>query len=144
MPTIVRWYVKTALLYLALALGLGILLAAGIWRAALTPSYWHLFIVGWLTQLIFGIALWMLPSFTRERPRGNELLSWAVYVVLNAGLLLRAIAEPLRAVQVGAAALWGQALVISAILQWLAALGFVINAWPRVRGPRRKTRQGGA
>jgi len=140
MPTIVRWHVKTALLYLAVALGWGVVLETGGWRAALTPTYWHLFIVGWLTQLIFGIALWMLPSYTRERPRGNERLSWGVYSILNAGLLLRALAEPLRAAQIGDAKLWGLMLVISAILQWLAALGFVVNAWPRVRGPRRATK----
>ncbi len=142
MPTIVRWYVKSALLYLALALGLGLWLELGASRAALTPTYWHLFLVGWLTQLIFGIALWMLPSHTRERPRGNERLSWGAYIILNTGLLLRALAEPLRAAQIGEAQLWGQILVISAILQWLAALGFVLNAWPRVRGPRRKSRGG--
>ncbi len=138
MPTIVRWHVKTALLYLAVALGWGILLETGSWRAALTPTYWHLFIVGWITQLIFGVALWMLPSLTREHPRGEERINWAVYILLNIGLLLRAIAEPLRAAQLGDPALWSRMLVASAILQWLAALGFVLNAWPRVRGPRRK------
>ncbi len=138
MPPIIRWYVKTALLYLAVALGWGILLETGTPRATLTPTYWHLFLVGWLTQLIFGIALWMLPTYAHGRPRGDEHINWAVYVLLNIGLLLRALAEPLRVAQIGEAALWGGTLVASAILQWLAALGFVINAWPRVRGPRRK------
>ncbi len=143
MPTIVRWYVKTALLYLTLALGMGVWQQTAAWSGTLTAVSWHLFLVGWLTQLIFGIALWMLPSYTRQQPRHNETLNWAVYGTLNIGLLLRAVAEPLRAIQGGNAALWGWMLVVSAILQWLAALGFVVNAWPRVRGPRRPTRGGG-
>ncbi len=138
MPTVVRWYVKSALLYLALAFGLEALRQWGAARWASLTVAWHLFAVGWLTQLIFGIALWMLPSFTRERPRRSERLNWAVFVLLNAGLLLRAVAEP----QVGLSPRWGQALVLAALLQWLAALGFVVNVWARVRGPRRRPRGG--
>ena len=133
MPTIVRWYVKSALVYLAAAFGME---AISLWSAARwasQPVSWHLFAVGWLTQLIFGIALWMLPSFTRERPRRSDRLNWAVFVTLNAGLLLRAIAEPLTGLSGR-----GAALIVSALLQWLAALGFVINVWARVRGPHRK------
>ena len=141
MPTIVRRYVKSALLYLAVAFGMGVWQQTAAWKGTLTPVYWHLFLVGWLTQLIFGIALWMLPSYTREQPRRSEPLNWAVYVTLNAGLLLRAVAEPLHAIQTDNAC-WGQALVVSAVLQWLAALGFVVNVWARVRGPRRKPRGG--
>ncbi len=139
MPTIVRWYVKTALLYLALSLTLGVLAATERLGRAFEPTYWHLFAVGWLTHIIFGIALWMLPSYTRERPRRSDALSWAVYLALNIGLLLRAVAEPLRIANGGRT--WGLALALSAILQFLAALGFVINVWPRVRGPRRPSRQ---
>ncbi|HEB66154.1 MAG TPA: hypothetical protein ENJ02_11525 [Chloroflexi bacterium] len=141
MPTIIRWYVKSALLYLACAFGMGVWQQAAARSGTLTPVYWHLFLVGWLTQLIFGIALWMLPSYTREQPRRSDPLNWAVYVTLNAGLLLRAVAEPLRPVQADNA-FWGWALVVSAVLQWLAALGFVVNTWERVRGPRRKPRGG--
>lgn len=50
--------------------------------------------VGWVTQMIIGVAFWMFPKYTRERPRGSEALAWITYVLLNVGLLLRAIAEP--------------------------------------------------
>jgi len=133
MPTIVRWYVKAALLYLAIGLGMNL----GAARWAVQPVAWHLFATGWLTQLIFGIALWMLPSFTRERPRRSDRLNWAVFITLNAGLLLRALAEPLTGLP--GRPWW---LTLAALLQWLAALGFVINVWGRVRGPRRPLRGG--
>lgn len=100
--------------------------------ANLTPVYFHLLMVGWVTQFILGVALWMLPKYSMEKPRGNETLSWATYILLNVGLLVRVIAEPLNAQFPGT--LWGWMLVLSAFLQWLAGLLFVANAWRRVKG----------
>lgn len=135
MPTLTRWYVKTSLIYLVVALLVGALLASGPAAALLPPGlapvYLHLLVVGWLTQLIFGVVLWMFPKFSREKPRGNQRLAWATYILLNLGLLLRALGEPLNAAQPDT--VWGWLLVSSALLQWLAGLGFVANTWARVR-----------
>ena len=136
MPALVRWYVKTALLYLIGALLIGIILSLGIGEAVLPPTYLHLFMVGWVTQLIFGIAIWMLPTLSREHPRGRDGINWAVYGLLNLGLLLRAIAEPI--LPHGRTPLLKALLVTAALCQWLAGVGFVVNAWGRVRAPRRK------
>ncbi len=137
MPVIVRWYVKSALVYLVLALGMELIRQGGAARWAAASVSWHLFAVGWLTQLIFGIALWMLPSFTREQPRRSDRLNWAILWTLNLGLILRAVVEPLPAFPAR-----GGLLVVSALLQWLAGVGFVVNVWARVRGPRRRTKGG--
>lgn len=95
----------------------------------LWPTYVHLLVVGWLTQLIFGVAYWMFPRYSAERPRGSERLGWGTFVLLNAGLLLRVIAEPWHALAGHGAAL----LVSSALLQLLAGWMFVANTWPRIR-----------
>jgi uncharacterized membrane protein YtjA (UPF0391 family) len=135
MPRLTRWMVKTSLVYLVLALLLGLLPPAaslgGIaWTPpGLTPVYFHLFLVGWVTLLIFGIVFWMFPKYSLEKPRGREPLGWAVYVLLNTGLLLRVIGEGFGLT----APSWGWILVLSAVLQWLAGLIFVINTWPRVK-----------
>ncbi len=134
MPILTRAYIKTSFIYLALALTLGLWLAAGSLLPSppgLLPVYFHLFLVGWVTQLIIGIGLWMFPKFSREQPRGNERLAWAVFVLLNAGLVLRAIAEPIHATE--PAPFWGSLLALSALLQWLGGLGFVALAWPRIK-----------
>ncbi|MFQ5398619.1 MAG: hypothetical protein ACE5E7_03380 [Anaerolineae bacterium] len=142
MPKLTRWYIKSAMLYFVAAMVLGILLAMrNIVRlpgfiAFMTPAFFHMLMVGWVTQMIFGVAYWMFPTVSRERPRGSAALGWTAYTLLNGGLLLRVLGEPLVGVRPHAG--WGWILAASALLQWLAGLGFVINTWPRVRGKWRR------
>lgn len=134
MPPLTRWLVKAALLYLVAALVLGVAMQlplAGRFPvlAVLWPTYLHVLVVGWLTQLIFGVAYWLFPRYSAERPRGSERLGWATFALLNAGLLLRIIGEPRRA-------LGGDAhliLLVSAVAQLLAVWAFVLNTWPRLK-----------
>ena len=131
MPPLTRWFIKSALACFVAALLVGVSLAARSLVnlppvfAALQPVYFHLLMVGWVTQLIFGVAFWMFPKFSREQPRGSERLGWATFALLNIGLLLRAVGEP----QAGA----GWLIALSAVLQWLAGMAFVINSWARVK-----------
>ena len=145
MPTLVRFYVKSAFVWLVIALFLKaiIILPRGASLPAITPVSWHLLFMGWLTQLIFGIGHWMLPTAvgaSREHLRGSETLMWGVWAALNMGLLLRLIAEPMQTA--AANPLWAILLVVSALLQWLAGIGFVINSWRRVRAPVRRGKRG--
>lgn len=137
MPPLTRWHIKSALIYLAAAMTLGVALALGAvvempgWLVYLSPAFFHLIMVGWVTQLIFGVIFWMFPIVSKARPRGSERLGWATYILLNVGLLLRVLCEPMNAVNPRGP--WGWGLVLSALFQWLAAVFFVFNAWPRVK-----------
>ena len=137
MPLLTRWHIKSAFLYLAAALLLGVVLALAvvvplpIWVGFLSPAFFHLIMVGWVTQMIFGVVFWMFPIVSRARPRGYESVGWAVYVLLNVGLLLRVLCEPINGLNPDG--VWGWGLVLSAVLQWLAGVLFVFNSWPRVR-----------
>jgi hypothetical protein len=137
MPLLTRWYIKSALAYLVAALLLAIVLALPnalnlpSFIRFMNPAYFHLFLVGWVTQMIFGVIYWMFPIITRARPRGNEKTGWVSYTFLNVGLLLRVIGEPLISIFPGAG--YGWLLAVSALLQWLAAVFFVYLAWPRVK-----------
>lgn len=137
MPTLTRWFAKASLIYFVAALAVGVVLAARsvvalpAILAAMGPVFFHLFMVGWVTQLIFGVMYWMFPKRSQERPRGSEALAWGTFVFLNLGLILRAVAEPLNAVRGGGG--WGTWLAASAVVQWLAGVGFVVNTWPRVK-----------
>jgi hypothetical protein len=137
MPALTRWFIKAGLLYLVAAAALGGLILAqttlGLpgWLAVLRPVYLHLFMVGWVTQLIFGVVYWMFPKLSRQTPRGSERLGWAIFAGLNAGLLLRVVAEPLGTLRPDLGSGW--VLVLAAVLQWLACVGFIANTWGRVK-----------
>ncbi len=137
MPTLTRWFVRFSLIYLLTALFIGLLLVAGPAInlsgniSSLSPVYFHLFMVGWLSQLIFGVVYWMFPKLSLEKPRGDERLGWITLVFLNLGLILRAFCEPLNSMS--SSPIWGIGLAISALLQWVAGLLFVINTWGRVK-----------
>ncbi len=130
MPLLTRTFIKTAMIHFALALVIGIMLALDV-PNSLFPVYIHLLVFGWLTQLIFGVVFWMFPKYSTEKPRGSETLGWWTYALLNIGLLLRAIGEPIQSTQ--PSPLSGWTLVLSAILQFLAGLMFVVNSWGRVK-----------
>jgi hypothetical protein len=74
---------------------------------------------------------WMFPRYSKEKPRGNEGLAVVAFVLLNIGLVCRAIGEPIHSLW--PAAVWGWLVALSAILQWVAAMMFVINTWARVK-----------
>lgn len=137
MPPLTRMFIKVGLLYFLAALVMGVLMAGpNVWGLpsivyALRPVYFHLFMVGWITQLIIGVALWMFPKYSREMPRGSDTVGWISFWTLNVGLLLRAIAEP--ALVLSTAIDWGWVLALSAILQLLGGWAFIANIWPRVK-----------
>jgi len=137
MPQITRLFVKTSLLYLVAALLVGVVLmlrplyTLPAIAGGLSPIYFHLFMVGWVMQLIAGVAYWMFPKWSKTQPRGHDVLALATFWLLNVGLLLRVVAEPAQTVSMWAG--WGWLLVGSALLQWLAGLAFVVNTWPRVK-----------
>jgi len=136
-PGLTRLLLRTALIHLIAALVLADLEAAALagWApaalATVRPVWIHLLVVGFATQLILGVAHWMFPRHPSLPPRGHErALVWA-YGVLNAGLLIRAVAEPLA--RLGDAPHWPVGVLVGGVLQTVALLAFIANAWPRVR-----------
>jgi hypothetical protein len=128
MPPLTRWYIKLAMVYLIAGLLIGALPPV---LAFAGPAYVHLLVVGWITQMIFGVAYWMFPKYTPDRPRGGNVVAIATFALLNIGLVLRVIAEPVRAWRPGL--LPGWLLVVAGIAQALAGIGFAVSTWPRVK-----------
>jgi hypothetical protein len=137
MNSLTRLYIKTALIFFLAALLVRLAQSLNsLWEispllTALGPVYFHLFLVGWVTQLIFGMVYWMFPKYTLEKPRGREWLAGAVFGLLNLGLLLRVVGEPLNALNPSPYSGW--ILALSALLQWTAGMGFLVNTWQRVK-----------
>ena len=95
------------------------------------PAYVHLLVVGWITQMIFGVAYWMFPKYSPEAPRGGNTVAVATFVLLNFGLVLRVVVEPLRVWRPDA--LPGWLLAVAGLAQALAGVGFAVSTWPRVK-----------
>lgn len=133
MPTVSRAFILTGLLYLAAAMVVAVALALGAAglgvSPALYPVYIHLLTVGWITQLIFGVAYWMFPGRVRDPGATERAALWSTYALLNAGLLLRAVAEPLLS-RGGA---WPAVLTASAVFQLVGVVLFAGHLWPRLR-----------
>jgi hypothetical protein len=136
-PTLSRWFIKAGLIYFVLGLSTATLVVAQPilnlpgQLVVLRPVYLHLLMVGWITQLIMGVAYWMFPKKSKEHPRGNERLGWLVFVALNLGLILRTFAEPLVVLQPEG---WiGSLMMVSAMCQLIGGLVFIANTWGRVK-----------
>jgi hypothetical protein len=140
MPPIARTYVKAAFLYFIAAFLLGAMMMLDRW---LNFSRWlklvylsqlHLLLVGWITQLAIGVAYWIFPRFLKEQdpqPRGSDALAWGVLVCLNLGLLMRFLFEPFYLM--GPQSWLAVLMALSGVLQALAALGFGLLIWGRIR-----------
>lgn len=137
MPPLTRWFIKGAMVSLAGALIIRAAMAGlpywnlQAWVGALSPVFFHLFVWGWVTQLIFGVAYWMFPKYSKDSPHGHEGLWVATFWTFNIGLLFRVIGEPLHLLR--PEALWAWLTVLAAVLQWFAGIAFVVNTWPRVK-----------
>jgi hypothetical protein len=133
MPTLSRYFIRSALVCLAIGFTLGgLILSAkvGIVDARIwswLPVHIVLLVNGWLVQLSMGAAYWILPRI-HAGERGRRGWAWAGFALLQAGLVLTAISG------VG---LWWPALnQLFAPAFWLQVFGitlFAIHAWPRVR-----------
>ena len=134
MPAEARWFIKTSLVCLALAsIGGTLFFGWGAVREGPPPTWLrnlhvHLATVGWLINMVFGVALWMFPmpkgAMREFRPRYPRGLAIACFLAINLGLALRFVAEP-----------WGRPTLglASGVLQ---TGGIVLGAallWPRIR-----------
>jgi cbb3-type cytochrome oxidase subunit 1 len=128
-PSLTVWCVRMALLYLGLGFTLGALMLSspvlGVAPAVLKlrPLHAEILLVGWMAQLAFGVAYWILPRLPGNRPRGSEQLAWLSLTLLNAGVLAVGLGQILNApTSVSAVGRGAEAL---------AVFGFAIHAWSR-------------
>ena len=135
MPRLSCWFIRAALLYLAVGATLGalILIHKGsplhplVWR--LLPAHVEFLLFGWTVQLVMGVVFWIFPRFWRSR--GSEKPVWLAFVLLNIGIWLVGVGPTLGAE-------WW-ALPGGRIAQAGAVVAFALNAWSRVKAPGAQT-----
>lgn len=142
MPFVPRLFVKAGIVYLVLTFLLGATLLS--FEAAERPvpfiiaiEHGHMGFVGWLVNTVIGVALWLLPlnrkAFPQTQGRYPETLARLAFVLLNVGLPMRLIVEPLH--QSHPAAITSALLFVSAIFQLGAIVVVGWIAWSRVYAP---------
>jgi hypothetical protein len=130
--------IRLALCWLVLGIVAGALMLnddvlPGYWKLWLSPTHAHVLLVGWFFQFTLGVAYWLLPrKRSPERPAGyDERLGFTALALINVGLALRCVAEPLQ--RAGHDGVWIDAgLAVSAVLQVIAFGIVAIQLWPRV------------
>lgn len=131
MPAVSIWLIRSALTYLFAGFSLGALLLAGkgialppgLWRWL--PVHFELLLVGWLVQLVMGVAYWIFPRFGMTRAaRGREGLAWLALALLNGGVWLACI---------GMLREWPAFIVAGRVAEVLAAASLALNIWARTR-----------
>lgn len=130
MPVLSRWFIRASLVYLVLGLTLGGLLLANkglgfypaIWRSL--PAHIEFLFLGWMVQVVLGVAYWILPRLGGKAPRGIEWLAFLALGLLNLGIWL-SVAQAIFLVD-------GLALT-GRIFESLGAVAFLLAVWQRVK-----------
>jgi hypothetical protein len=135
-PFVSRLFIKTGMIFFALALVTGLLLELGVGMVAqLRFVFWHMIMLGWITQIIMGVSLWMFPGRTKSEAISKNINAYLAYFGLNAGLILRVIAEPQSAYY--PADVFSMMILVSAVLQAFGVVFYIREMWPRLSDKRR-------
>ena len=145
MPVESRRFAKAALAFLMLTFVAGLVFTLMRGAGASVPAiveveHGHAGFVGFLVNIVIGIALWMLPlnreRFPRTQGRYPLLAPALCFWLLNGGLLVRLVAEPLYVLAFPT--MWlALMLDVAAFAQVVAILLFAAIAWRRIRAPAR-------
>ncbi len=144
MPIEPRIFIKTGVVYLFLTFLVGGIMTIMEATGHAVPlifevEHGHMGFVGWLVNVVVGVALWMFPldqtRFAQTRGRYPTRAVWLCYACLNIGLPLRLVAEPWYQLG-GGHALSAALLVVSGVLQVAAVAFLAYIVWMRVRAPR--------
>lgn len=145
MHSLVRRFLKTAIVFLAIGLGLGLWMMIArelelrFPGTYLVSAHTHAILVGFVMMMIFGVALWLFPrpskEDTRYTPRAAEAAYWLV-TLGTAGRIAGELARPYTdAIGVRVATL------IAGVLQVAGIAVFFYTMWSRIRPAGSQTRE---
>jgi hypothetical protein len=126
MPGISRFFIKAGFIWLLISMGFyGFQQMNPFFRIA----YHHTLGIGWVTQMIIGVAIWMFPRWSNELPKGPMWAWWTVLICLNSGLAMRLLSENYL---IQFPAFMPMIYIFSGVLLWVSILFFIIIMWIRV------------
>ncbi|MFN8577078.1 MAG: hypothetical protein U0354_09505 [Candidatus Sericytochromatia bacterium] len=136
MPPLTIVFIRTALIYLVIGFGIGalilinkaILFEPRLWQ--ILPLHIQIVLFGWIIQLVFGVAFWIMPRLENNL-YGKVYLAWFSYITLNTGLFLSGISYFLRFI--GLNIFLPYLFILSLILIFISIISFAKYIFPRVR-----------
>lgn len=145
MHSLVRRYIKTAILFLAAGLAIGGYLivrreaGAGYANPYVVSAHTHAILVGFVMMMILGVALWLFPRPERDDTRYDPTLVSAAYWVLTIATTVRILGELARAA-------WGPAwlrwtVATAGLAQIAGFLLFFYTMWNRIRAAGSRQRE---
>jgi heme/copper-type cytochrome/quinol oxidase subunit 1 len=137
MHSLVRRYLKTAILFLAAGLIIGGWMMVERELGERFPSQYatsahtHAILVGFVMMMILGVALWLFPRPAREDGRYQPRVAEAAYWLLTIGTSTR-VAGELSRIWISSLPLrW---LIVLASFAQIAGIGlFFYTMWSRIR-----------
>ena len=137
MYTLVRRYIKTAVLFLAAGLGIGgwMIVRRELYSSFPGPyivsAHTHAIFVGFVMMMILGVALWLFPRPDKADERYKPALAEAAYWLLTIGTASRVLGELVRP---SVSAPWLRwVVVLTGFLQIAGILLFFYTMWGRIR-----------
>ena len=138
-PRVSVWLIRTSMLHLLSGAIIGAAYLAfkatgsAAWVVSHRAVHVEQMLVGWMVQLVIGVAYWILPRPPAfDAARGARAL-WVVYGLLNGGLLVAALG--------GDPHLPGTLAFAGRVAETVAVALFALHAWNRQRPYRAAARR---
>lgn len=147
MHTLVRRYIKTAIVFLAVGLLIGGWMLVrrelyGLYPNAYEVSaHTHALLVGFVMEMILGVALWLFPRPSKEDLRYSPRTAEWAYWVLTLATASRVLGELARPLIESRALRW--VVVLAGLAQAFGLLLFFQTMWTRIRPLGSKAREAG-
>jgi cbb3-type cytochrome oxidase subunit 1 len=143
--SLVRRYIKTAIGFLLIGLGIGgwmIVRRELLGRPATSyemSAHTHAIFVGFVMMMICGVALWLFPRPDKNDRRYRPALAEAAYWMLTVGTVMRVAGELVR--QRTNAQWLRLAIVAGGLLQIVGLAVFFYTMWSRIRAVGSQARE---
>ena len=137
MTSLVRRFLKTAILFLAVGLGIGgwMMARRELWgehaSSYVVSAHTHAVFVGFVMLMILGVALWMFPRPQAGDGRYQPALVETAYWLLTVGTAGRILGELLRPSQNSIAL--RVAVLATGLAQIAGVAVFFFTMWTRIR-----------